>query len=201
MVFSFRKLQRGRVKMGLSYNPKPAFIEALIEAGSAHFLSGVSELFAFAAEFEAAGGESPPANTNIDKSIWQFARAVDKFRSLLSSLEGIEVAPQTQQMLRELIGRPNFEPRLAGPILGPTQQLSEIIAAARGGDPKGPIRIFTERMQRTLESTRQLQTEVENGTCSARTVQTVLSSAIDCYLIGSYIAEFNLLSRQEFAPP
>lgn len=186
--------------MGLTYNPKPAFIETLIEAGSAHYLNGAAELFAFAAEFEAAGGEASPDNKNIGNAVWHLSRAVDHYRSLLSSLEGIEVAPQTLQMIRDLVARPNIEAKLSSSLIGPTQQIGQMLAAAKGGDPKGPIRVFTERAQRTLDAAKQVQMDVENETCNVMTVQAALSSVIDCYLIGYYIAEFNLLSRNEFAP-
>ena len=38
--------------MGLTYDPKPEFIEELIEKGSSQFLDAMSNLLAFAAGYE-----------------------------------------------------------------------------------------------------------------------------------------------------
>ncbi|MFN6952429.1 MAG: hypothetical protein ACK4NE_07530 [Albidovulum sp.] len=185
--------------MGLSYNPKPDFIERMIEASAHQFFVAFAR-FAEAGALTEIGeksGFSPRVLLLLDEARVGLARAAELYDSLLVSIEYLEVQAETKSALQtfDLEGlRRHLLVQNSAAVV--PSVFAEFEAAVRSGNPTTVIRVYARRIGRTQALLDTFKASIASGTLDAVAGHCCLTSFIETTTYGQYVATLNRLSRE-----
>ena len=138
---------------GLTCNPKPPFINRMIEVGSYHYFVSFGHFNIAAAEAENGEniGISTDAGAQAAKALWHLKKCLEIYDDLIISVEPMTIADSARQVL-STFKWDSFHKELisSGSTIDELNQWNQLVSAARSLDPVEAIRLFVNKVRMVL---------------------------------------------------
>lgn len=198
MVFSLRKTWGNR-KMGLSYDPKPDFIERLIEDAAYRFFKAFSAFTKAGAitEVSEAVGFPKKAIELLEESQWNLGRALEIYDSLFTSIENLPVEQSAMRGLRGFDFKAMLQTMSTqGTVTVADRVFAEFQASVSSGIPVNVIRAYARRMEKTRRSLEGFKDNLTAGDLNPISGHVCLTNFIETTIYGQYVATLNRMARE-----
>lgn len=185
--------------MGLSYNPKPDFIERIIEDAAFRFFEAFACFTKAGAATEVGEKAGFPARIDhlLEDAQISLNRVAELYDSLFQSIENIPIEPAARHGLRNF----DFQAMLRlmstqGSVAISDKVFEEFSAAVQAGNPVNVLRAYARRVEKTGASLTEFRKNIASGKLDPIVGHVCLTNFIETTLYGQYVATLNRMSRE-----
>ena len=185
--------------MGLTYNPKPDFIERMIEDAAGQFFESFSYLCQAAAATEVGEiiGISLHTLNCLDQAEWRIGRAIVLYESLMLSIAPLSVQPTAKQGLQGFDLKA-FAGAIAteGTSLYARPVFEEFSKRVSAGDPVGVIDGYFGKLREAADKLKDFRAKIAEGNFDAKIGHVCLTAYAAAMTYGQYVALLNRIAKE-----